>query len=300
MSFSAKVKEELLKQISSSRHCQLAELSAMFYFGNVWNAALDETRLKFVTENEGTARKCFTLLKKTFNIYTGMHFSDIESFKRGSSYRLEITEADQAAKLRAALRNDLVTQKSCCRRAYLRGAFIMAGSMSNPEGAYHFEIVCQSEEAAKKLQGLFLTFDIESKIVVRKKYFVLYIKEGSQIVEALNVMEAHVALMEFENSRILKEMRNSVNRRVNCETANISKTVSAAVKQIADIESLIGTPEYKALPDEVKEIAELRIQNPNLSLKELGELCNPVVGKSGVNHRLRKLSDLARKRCSQQ
>ena len=115
------------------------------------------------------------------------------------------------------------------------------------------------------------------------------------IVEALNVMEAHVALMDFENSRILKSMRNSLNRRVNCETANITKTVNASVKQSEDIRIVMGMPEYKTLPEGVKKIAELRLKHPDVSLKELGELCDPKIGKSGVNHRLRKLALLAEK-----
>ena len=137
------------------------------------------------------------------------------------------------------------------------------------------------------------SFDIPAKEIVRKNHEVVYLKEGSLIVEALNVMEAHVALMEFENSRILKDMRNSLNRRVNCETANIGKTVTAAVRQAEDIRTVMGMPGYKSLPAGIKQIAQLRLQYPDASLKELGELCDPPIGKSGVNHRLRKLSEMA-------
>ena len=121
--------------------------------------------------------------------------------------------------------------------------------LSDPEKFYHFEIVCASLEKAVQLQNVILTFDIDAKIVVRKKYYVVYIKEGSQIVELLGLMEAHVALMELENIRILKEMRNSVNRQVNCETANINKTVSAAVKQLADITYIRDTVGLDYLPE---------------------------------------------------
>lgn len=134
---------------------------------------------------------------------------------------------------------------------------------------------------------------IEAKIVLRKKYFVVYIKEGSQIVDILNVMEAPVALMELENIRILKEMRGSVNRQVNCETANINKTVSAAVKQMEDIIYIRDTAGFDSLPDNLREIAELRLARPEATLKELGEALDPPVGKSGVNHRLRKLGNMA-------
>lgn len=134
---------------------------------------------------------------------------------------------------------------------------------------------------------------IEARIVLRKKYFVVYIKEGSQIVDILNVMEAPVALMELENIRILKEMRGSVNRQVNCETANINKTVSAAVKQMEDIIYIRDTAGFDSLPDNLREIAELRLARPEATLKELGEALDPPVGKSGVNHRLRKLGNMA-------
>ena len=188
---------------------------------------------------------------------------------------------------------NLVIQNPCCRRAFLRGAFLAAGSISDPEKFYHFEIACVTEAKARQIQNIIATFDMEARIVRRKKYFVVYIKEGSQIVNLLSVMEAPVALMELENIRILKEMRGSVNRQVNCETANINKTVSAAVKQIEDITYIRETEGLDKLPENLEEVARLRLERPEASLKELGEALNPPVGKSGVNHRLRKLSILA-------
>ena len=128
---------------------------------------------------------------------------------------------------------------------------------------------------------------------MRKKNHIVYIKEGAQIVDMLNVMEAHVALMNFENIRIVKEMRNSVNRQVNCETANLNKTVSAAVKQIEDIQFIKATIGFDQLPESLTEIAKLRLEQPSATLKELGQMLTPSVGKSGVNHRLRKLSLIA-------
>ena len=188
---------------------------------------------------------------------------------------------------------NLVIQNACCKKAFIRGAFLAAGSLSDPEKFYHFEIVCASLEKAVQLQNVILTFDIDAKIVVRKKYYVVYIKEGSQIVELLGLMEAHVALMELENIRILKEMRNSVNRQVNCETANINKTVSAAVKQLADITYIRDTVGLDYLPELLSEVAQVRLEMPDATLKELGENLSHPVGKSGVNHRLRKISAVA-------
>ena len=187
----------------------------------------------------------------------------------------------------------LLVQKGCCRRAFIRGAFLSAGSMSDPEKSYHFEIVCTSEEKAKQLMEIINSFNIDAKIVQRKRNFVVYVKEGSQIVDMLNIMEAHVALMNLENVRILKEMRNSVNRQVNCETANINKTVNAAVKQVQDINYIQEMVGLESLPENLQEIARVRMQYPGAALKELGTFLEPPVGKSGVNHRLRKLCEIA-------
>ena len=168
-----------------------------------------------------------------------------------------------------------------------------AGSISDPNKSYHFEIVCHTLEQAQQLKELMEFFETEPKIVERKERMVVYLKEGSQIVDLLNVMEAYVSLMNLENVRILKEMRNSVNRKVNCETANINKTVSAAVKQIEDIRLIEQKKGFHNLNEGLAEIAELRLQYPEATLKELGMMLNPQVGKSGVNHRLRKLSEIA-------
>ena len=180
-------------------------------------------------------------------------------------------------------------------RAFLRGAFLAAGSVSDPEKFYHLEIVCATEPKAKQIRSIMATFGIEARIVVRKRHYVVYIKEGNQIVDMLNVMEAHRSLMEFENVRILKEMRGNVNRQVNCETANINKTVSAAISQIEDITYIRDRLGFESLPDGLAQIARARLMKPEATLKELGEDLDPPVGKSGVNHRLRKLSELAGK-----
>lgn len=292
LSYSQVVKEELNKRISSSRHCQLAELSALFFFSG--NDLSDESVITFRSENVIVVRKCFTLLRKTFNIDRCVDI-DESIYKNGSAYVFNIEEEQTVRMIRQALLSDMILQKSCCKRAFLRGAFMAAGSVSDPDKSYHFEIACHREELSLTLINLLLSFNIEGKEIIRKKTRVVYLKEGSMIVEALNVMEAPVALMDYENSRILKDMRNSLNRRVNCETANITKTVNAAVKQTEDIKKVMTMPEYKTLSDGIKQVAELRLAYPDVSLKELGELCTPPIGKSGVNHRLRKLAEIADK-----
>ena len=266
MSFAGTVKEELSRHCGNSRHCQIAELAALIDFAG--------TDFLSLSDKDPAGAKCFTLLEKTFNIVKQM-------------------DKEQERMLTQALSSPLLLQKSCCRRAYLRGAFLAAGSVSDPNKSYHFEIVCKDKGQAEKISDILDSFDIAAKEITRKNHPVVYLKEGALIVEALNVMEAHVALMDFENSRILKDVRNSLNRRVNCETANIGKTVTAAVKQAEDIRAVMGMPEYKTLPYGIKQIADLRLQYPDASLKELGLMCDPPIGKSGVNHRLRKLSLLA-------
>ena len=192
-----------------------------------------------------------------------------------------------------SLIHNVVVQNVCCKRAFIRGAFLSAGSISDPEKFYHFEITCASMRKAKQLQGLMASFDIEARIVLRKRYFVVYVKEGSQFAELLQIMEAPVALMELENIRIVKEMRNSVNRKENSKNDNINKTVSAAVKQMEDIRYIQDTIGLESLPENLQEMARLRLERPEATIKELGEALEPPVGKSGVNHRLRKLSLMA-------
>jgi DNA-binding protein WhiA len=309
MSFSSKLKEELSRQISPARHCQIAEMAAIISLcGKIMISEDDRYTIKIHTENVAVARKYFTLLKKTFNISTDVSIRRNAYLNKNRTYTVTIREHEDALRVLHAVKlldengevgenlnvvQNVVIQQSCCRRAFIRGAFLSSGSISDPEKFYHFEIVCATEEKAEQLKNIIATFDLEAKIVKRKRYYVAYIKEGNQIVDILNVMEAPVTLMELENIRILKDMRNSVNRQVNCETANINKTVSAAVKQIEDIEYIRDTIGLDDLPDNLREIARERLERPESTLKELGEALDPPVGKSGVNHRLRKLCDLA-------
>ena len=287
MSFSSEIKQELSWQLPSARHCRLAEISAILSFCSHVETGTEGTgNVRMHTENLAVARKYFTLLKKTFNI--NMNVSVRQNRKPHGNRSFEITALTDMTAVRHVL-----IQNPCCRRAYIRGAFLASGSVSDPEKGYHFEIVCADSARAEQLSAMLESFGIEAKITLRKHSYILYVKEGSQIADILNVMEAHVGLMKFENIRILKEMRNSVNRQVNCETANLNKTVSAAVKQIEDIQYIQSTLGFEKLPENLAEIARLRLEQPGMSLKELGQMLTPPVGKSGVNHRLRKLSFIA-------
>lgn len=187
----------------------------------------------------------------------------------------------------------LLLKNACCRRAYLRGTYLSIGSMSNPKRSYHLEFVCSGSEQAEQLCGVLMGFELEAKIIRRKKYHVVYLKEGACIVDLLNIMEAHVSLMELENLRILKDISNRVNRRVNCEAANIVKTVNAASRQVEDIKLIQERRGLSSLPENLRKAAELRLEWPDATLGELSEMIVPPIGKSGMNHRLRKLSEIA-------
>lgn len=189
--------------------------------------------------------------------------------------------------------DQVLIQSICCKRAYLRGVFLGAGSVSDPEKGYHLELVAETLDHANQLKTVMIELEMEAKIALRKGHYVVYLKEGSQIVDLLNIIGAHNALMQLENVRIVKEVRNNVNRLVNCETANLKKTVSASVRQAQDIEYLKDTIGLSALPQHLQEIAMYRLEYSSATLKELGELLDPPVGKSGVNHRLKRLSEIA-------
>lgn len=294
MSFSSSVKEELSRHTGQTRHCQIAELSAIIWqCGDV--LVSDDMKYEIVvrTENEFVARKYFTLLEKNFNIGVAIDIHQNPHLQKSKVYHMHLADQEDVVRVLKATNHSSVLQKTCCRRAFLRGSFLASGSVSSPEKSYHFEIVCVDHGVAKRVREIFVGFGIDAKIVIRKKQYVVYIKEGAQIVDALGLMEANISLMELENVRILKDMRNSVNRRVNCETANLNKTISASVKQIEDIEYIEHTIGLQSLTPALRQAAEARLEDRDASLIELGKQMSPPVGKSGMNHRLRKLSEIA-------
>lgn len=309
MSFSSEVKEELSKHISTARHCQIAEIAAIISIcGRIEEDESGKKAVTVVTENPAVARKYFTLIQKTFRISSYVSIRRNVVLKKNRIYTIAIKGCKDAIRVLQAIKyadeqgmlhepqgivNGMIVSNVCCRRAFIRGAFLASGSISAPEKFYHLEFVCATKSAAEQLKEIVNSFDMDSKIVNRKKNWIVYLKEGAQIVDVLNVMEAHRSLMDLENVRILKEMRNSVNRKVNCETANINKTVSAAVKQIEDINYLKEHHMLEELPENLKEVAELRLANPEASLIELSKMLTVPIGKSGVNHRLRKISTIA-------
>lgn len=298
MSFAGKVKEELLEILGKSKHCQLAELAAIFSVcGQVIMEEKGNFVIQFHTENLTVARKCFILIKKAFRIIPDV------SLRGHHQYGIYILAEEDATMILKALQilegallvPEGIIAKQCCKRAFLRGLFLACGSVSDPNSGYHLELVAGNQNRAVRIQEIIGVFGLEAKMIERKNSYTVYLKDGAGIVDFLNIIGAHVALMEFENVRILKELRNSVNRQVNCETANIKKTVSAASRQVEDIRYIKEVTGFGNLSSSLAEIAEKRLENPEMSLKDLGGLLEPPIGKSGVNHRLRKLSELAEK-----
>ncbi len=300
MSFSKLVKEELMDQVSQTRHCQIAEVATILQFTDALKVRKSgEFEIVISEEQQQNIRKYFTLFKKTYKI-----IPDMIECEHG--YELVISNQSEVESILQSVKiiqdgtlhigkqvAPILLKNMCCKRVYLRRSYLQIGSMSTPEKGYHLEYVCNCKEQAEQINEILHDFEIEGKITNRKKYWIVYVKDGSGIVELLNIMGAHVSLMNFENLRIVKEVRNQVNRRVNCEAANINRTVTAATKQIADIQKLISHKDLETLPKNLREMALVRMEYPDASLQELGSHLVPPVGKSGVNHRLRKISERA-------
>lgn len=308
MSFSSKVKEELAGRISNAQHCRIAEIAAIISMcGSVAIDVDDKYSIRVRTETKSTADKLQKLLWKTFHINAEIVVRTNAYSKNMQTYTITIKAHEEAMKVlqatklidthgtigeKLSIKNNVIIMKDCCKRAFIRGAFMAAGSVNDPSKSYHFEIKCNNNKKSEQLINLLNNFGISAKMVARKGNFVVYIKEGEGIVDVLNVMEAPVALMEMENIRILKGMSNYYNRQVNCETANIKKTVTTAYRQIEDINYIIEHKGIEYLPDKLQSIARVRVENPDASLQELGQLLTPPLGKSGVNHRLRKICQI--------
>ncbi len=311
MTFSANTKNELAQSLPESKCCTLAEISGfMRMCGTIRLSGGGRMNVKLITENPASARMFIKMLQSYFGIHAELTISQTKLLKKGHFYELVITSGMNAEQilretgilgvkegcnyLMEGIPNDIIKTK-CCRRAYLRGVFLGSGSISDPEKGYHLEIVCNSEILANDIKKLINSFGLHSKMVLRKKSYVVYIKEGEQIVDFLNILGAHGRLLDFENIRIVKELRNKTNRLVNCETANLDKTVNASGRQFDSIELIQSIRGLGYLPDKLREMAELRLSEREASLKELGEMLIPPVGKSGVNHRLKKIEDIAEK-----
>ena len=307
MSFSSEVKEELSRQTDSARHCRIAFLTALFHMAPV----LTEDTVGIRTDLEYAAQAFANVLKKVVQAPVSE-----ERRPKGKSWETTVTVSGkeqvkslleamkldrspdtelipQQDEIRSILPSRLLLQKTCCRRAYLRGVFLMTGSVSDPSKSYHLEIVFQRQEDARMIVKLMDSLGFGARVSTRKGRFVVYLKESEQISDLLGAMGATLCLMKLENERILKDIAGNINRQVNFDAANLKKTGVTSKRQREDIEFIERTVGLGTLPATLQQAARLRLEMPDASLQELSEASQPHVGKSGINHRLKKLETIA-------
>ena len=310
MTFSSKTKNELSRTEITDILSAKAEAAAMARtMGYVTLKGLNKIEIEFSTENAAVARRVFKLLKTAFGISTEVSIEKTNRLKKRNNYIVKISDSRSKVFLQEikiagedsvnfmaydfGVPGELI-KNDACRRAYIKGAFMGCGSVSDPEKSYHAEFVSNREEHSKGICKLLDDFGIKARTILRKNYYVTYVKESEQISDLLALMGANNSVLEFENVRAVKETRNQINRVINCETANLDKIVDTSVRQINSIKVLKKYKAIDTLPDHLRELAYLRLKHPNASLKELGEMLNPPLGKSGVNHRLRKIEEIAK------
>lgn len=304
MSFAAQTKKELtLTQASTC--CRRTELQVFVAFNGILKSVDERRVLEIVTENVATARRIYTELKDHFGIHPEVAVRKKMRLKKNNVYTIRIFHSPEAVIDGLGLDTSTLSYKEdfspldlreCCSRAFMRGAFLAAGSVNDPgSSSYHLEISTATEQQALQVMEAMNVHGLHARLIARKKGFVVYLKEGEKIVDFLSLIGAHQALLKFEDVRIIKGMRNQVNRLVNCETANMNKTIGAAVRQLEVIKIIDDQMGIANLPPHLREVAELRIRFPEVNLQELSRRTGGKVSKSGLNHRFRKLEELATK-----
>lgn len=302
MSFSMSVKNEAAKIVARDKSIVDAELCGLISTCGSISIVKGGLVVSFSTENASVARRIFTHLKTFYsedvnatarknvklkrNIYT-ISLNDEDATKK----LLKFCFSEDEISIYSEISPNLDDAKS--KQAFVRGCFLGAGSVTNPRRGYHFEVVFSNRDASEFLKNILLDYEISGNIIERSDKFIFYIKGAEMISDALTVIGANGSVLEFENVRAMKETRNNVNRMVNCETANLEKIVNSSIEQVNDImyiDSMIG---LESLPESLYELANVRLVNRNASLKDLGELLDPKVGKSGVNHRMKKIRSIA-------
>jgi len=309
MTFSSVIKNELSRTQIANMCCAKAEIAALLRTtGYITLKGFSKIEIELSTENAAVARRIFRLLKLLYNMSTEVSVKKSNRLKKHNNYSIKIEDESVKGFLQDInlIKNDEVNfmnfdygvpfdllKKDCCKKSYVKAAFMGCGSISDPEKSYHAEFVSNKEEHSQDLCELLKTYDINAKTIFRKNYYITYIKEGEQISDLMAAMGANNAVLDFENVRVIKETRNRVNRVVNCETANLDKIVDTSIRQIKQIKVLKRYKAIDSLPENLKELVYLRLKHKNASLKELGEMLDPPLGKSGVNHRLKKIEEIA-------
>ncbi|QCR33611.1 DNA-binding protein WhiA [Lysinibacillus sp. SGAir0095] len=304
MSFASETKKELT-QLESDDTCLKAEVSALIRMNGTLSFTNRQLSLDVQTENAAIARRLYTIVKKLYPYNVELLVRKKMRLKKNNVYICRVRDGarelladldilSEDFQLNHSLSTSLLSNRDQ-KRAYLRGAFLAGGSVNNPEtSAYHLEIYSLYKEHGEALAELMNKFNLNAKTIERKKGFVTYLKEAEKISDFMGIVGAVQAMLKFEDVRILRDMRNSVNRIVNCETANLNKTIGAAIRQVENIRFIENSIGLDQLPEKLREIARLRVEYQDVTLKELGEMVSTgAVSKSGVNHRLRKIDEIA-------
>jgi len=300
MSFSAEVKNELARLEPRDANSDKAELLALLRMSGAIVLRGLNIGIHFSTENAALARRVLQLLKNNYHVQTEVVITRSRRLKKNNRYQVQVIPSPQVniamtelqlLSVEGDLSNPLLNSHAT-KKTYLRGAFLGGGSVSRPNSDYHLELVTGNEIFAQTIIKVMHSFSLKAKMTDRKSEFIVYLKDGESIVKFLNVIGAHNAMMELENARIIKDMRNNVNRVVNCETANLGKIVKAALRQVNCIKFIETKMNLSELPEALLFIANLRLQYPEASLNELVDHAEGL-GKSGINHRLKKLQELA-------
>lgn len=303
-SFATEVKNELARLSYEEPCCREAELAALLRMGATLTIGAGHTfGLNFTSKNAAVARKVLQLLKSEGeNLRTEITVRRSRQLNKNNSYTVRAVPSVKVNELFTRIgflhedslnmENDRgILKKQCCRIAYLRGAFQGGGSVNRPEAAYHLELVTGSFELGNLLYDLLRRMGFPAGFVDRKDSYIVYLKEGDAVIDFLGMVEADEAVESFEVARNVKEVREQVNRLVNCETANLQKAVDAAGRQLDIIRRLDAAGQLKELPPKVRAAAKARLENPDATLQELAEMLG--ISKSGMNHRMRKLKELA-------
>ena len=304
MSFASETKKELT-QVETDDSSLKAEVSALIRMNGTLSFANRQLSVDVQTENAAIARRLYTNIKRLYNLNVELLVRKKMRLKKNNVYICRVREGarelladlqivSESFEFNHTISKTLIPHNSQ-KRAYLRGAFLAGGSVNNPEtSSYHLEVYSLYKEHGEALAELMNHYDLNAKTIERKKGYVTYLKEAEKISDFLSLVGAHQAMLKFEDVRIVRDMRNSVNRIVNCETANLNKTIGAALRQVDNIRFIDNAIGLDPLPEKLREIARLRVEYQDVTLKELGEMVSTgAVSKSGVNHRLRKIDEIA-------
>lgn len=302
MSFAEDVKNELCRYENMSSQSELIEVSCLLRVrGSLLLGMKGAVGMRISTANNAVARRVFNILKKNFQLPTSVMVRKGLQLRKKNMYTLTVEPSEEGRQVMEELYlwppTEMVPTLSLrdleAKRAFLRGVFLGGGSVNKPQSYYHLEFVTTNIVFAHKIVSLLKQFGIKAKITERKEELVVYVKDGDGVTSCLRIMGASQALLAFEEVRVMKEMRNQVNRQVNCETANLQKTVDAAIRQMEAIRRIEEHMELSDLPPKLQEVALIRLDHPTASLQELETLMDGRISKSGINHRLKKLQHIA-------